>query len=65
MVVSVERVTQTLQSYAGTAVTAMQAELDEFDGYAQVGYGNYNEKEYRGVLNLPVIDDVAAARICW
>jgi len=28
VVVSVERVTQTLQSYAGTAVTATQAELD-------------------------------------
>jgi iron complex outermembrane recepter protein len=44
-------------------IVSKKPEFNKFDGYAQVGYGNYNEKEYRGALNLPVIDDIAAARI--
>lgn len=36
--------------------------FNKFEGYAQAGVGNYDEKEYRGALNVPLIDDVAAAR---
>ena len=43
-------------------IVSKKPEFNKFDGYAQVGYGNYDEKEYRGALNLPLIDDVAAAR---
>jgi iron complex outermembrane receptor protein len=43
-------------------IVSKKPELDKFDGYAQVGVGNYDEKEYRGALNLPLINDVAAAR---
>jgi iron complex outermembrane receptor protein len=43
-------------------IVSKKPEFNEFDGYAQVGYGNYDEKEYRGALNLPIIDDIAAAR---
>jgi len=43
-------------------IVSKKPEFNKFDGYAQVGYGNYDEKEYRGALNLPIIDDIAAAR---
>jgi len=41
-------------------IVSKKPEFNKFDGYAQVGYGNYDEKEYRGALNLPIIDDIAA-----
>jgi len=44
-------------------IVSKKPEMNKFDGYAQVGVGNYNEKEYRGALNLPVIDDLAALRL--
>ncbi|MBS0421979.1 MAG: TonB-dependent receptor [Proteobacteria bacterium] len=44
-------------------IVSKKPELNKFDGYAQVGYGNYDEKEYRGALNLPIVNDFAAARI--
>ena len=43
-------------------IVSKKPEMNQFDGYAQAGLGNYNEKEYRAALNLPLIDDVAAAR---
>ena len=43
-------------------IVSKKPEMNKFDGYAQVGVGNYNEKEYRGALNLPLVNDMAAAR---
>jgi len=43
-------------------IVSKKPEMNKFDGYAQVGVGNYSEKEYRGALNLPVINDLAALR---
>jgi iron complex outermembrane receptor protein len=43
-------------------IVSKKPEFNKFDGYAQVGVGNYDEKEYRGALNLPLVQDVAAAR---
>jgi iron complex outermembrane receptor protein len=44
-------------------IVSKKPEMNKFDGYAQVLVGNYDEKEYRGALNLPLLDDKAAARI--
>jgi len=44
-------------------IVSKKPEMNKFDGYAQFAVGNYDEKEYRGALNLPVINDIAAARI--
>lgn len=43
-------------------IVSKKPEMNKFDGYAQFAVGNYNEKEYRGALNLPLIDDTAAMR---
>jgi iron complex outermembrane receptor protein len=43
-------------------IVSKKPEMNKFDGYAQVAVGNYDEKEYRGALNLPVIEDIAVAR---
>src|SRR5882757_8259804 len=44
-------------------IVSKKPEMNKFDGYAQVGVGNYDEKEYRGALNLPLINDMAAIRL--
>jgi iron complex outermembrane recepter protein len=44
-------------------IVSKKPEMNKFDGYAQLGVGNYNEKEYRGALNLPLVNDIAAARL--
>jgi iron complex outermembrane receptor protein len=36
---------------------------NEFGGQLQVGYGNYNDRELNGEINLPIIDDKLLARI--
>src|SRR5882757_4765300 len=43
-------------------IVSKKPELNKFEGYAQVAVGNYDEKEYRGALNAPIIDDKAALR---
>jgi iron complex outermembrane receptor protein len=43
-------------------IVSKKPEMNKFDGYAQAAVGNYNEKEYRAALNLPLINDIAAAR---
>jgi iron complex outermembrane recepter protein len=43
-------------------IVSKKPEMNKFDGYAQLAVGNYNEKEYRGALNLPLVNDIAAAR---
>jgi iron complex outermembrane receptor protein len=36
---------------------------NEFGGQLQAGYGNYNDRELNGEINLPIIDDKLLARI--
>lgn len=36
---------------------------DDFGGRMSVGYGNYNDREVDGEINLPIIDDKLLARI--
>jgi iron complex outermembrane receptor protein len=43
-------------------IVSKKPQMNKFDGYAQLAVGNYDEKEYRGALNLPLIDDKAAMR---
>src|SRR5262249_45150549 len=43
-------------------IVSKKPEMNKFDGYAQAAVGNYDEKEYRAALNLPLINDIAAAR---
>jgi iron complex outermembrane receptor protein len=43
-------------------IVSKKPEMNKFDGYAQLSVGNYDEKEYRGALNLPLVNDIAAMR---
>jgi iron complex outermembrane receptor protein len=38
---------------------------DDFGGRLQVGYGNYNDREIDGEINLPIIDDKLLTRIAF
>jgi len=40
-------------------VISKKPDLDEFSGNMEVGIGNYNDRVYRGVLNVPVTDSLA------
>src|SRR2546421_5050635 len=43
-------------------IVSRKPELGKFDGYAQTALGSYDNREYRGALNLPV-GAIAAARL--
>lgn len=36
---------------------------NDFGGHLQVGYGNYNDREIDGVINLPIVSDTLLTRI--
>ena len=38
---------------------------DEFDGRVQVGFGNYNDREIDGAVDLPIISDTLLSRIAF
>jgi iron complex outermembrane receptor protein len=38
---------------------------DGLGGSLQLTYGNYNDREYNGVLNLPLVDDTLITRIAF
>jgi iron complex outermembrane recepter protein len=38
---------------------------NDFGGRIQLGYGNYNDREINGEINLPIIDDKLLARIAF
>jgi iron complex outermembrane receptor protein len=43
-------------------IVSKKPKLGEFEGYGEYSVGNYNQKELRGALNIPLIGDIAAAR---
>lgn len=40
----------------GTLTVRTNLPTDKFEGYAKAGYGNYDRREFEGMLNLPVND---------
>jgi iron complex outermembrane recepter protein len=50
----------------GGAVLLQTARLtNDFGGRLQVGYGNYNDREIDGEINLPIIGDKLLARVAF
>ena len=40
-------------------VISVRPKLGELGGYAQLGYGNFSQREFQGALNVPLGDDAA------
>jgi iron complex outermembrane receptor protein len=36
---------------------------NDFEGYGQVTFGNYNDKEFEGAVNIPIVDDKLLVRV--
>jgi iron complex outermembrane receptor protein len=47
----------------GAVLIAPQAPTNDFGGYIEGTYGNYDYKEVQGALNVPIIKDVLAVRL--
>ncbi len=49
------------QNATGGAIFISEADptLDEFNGWAEGQYGNYNDVRFRGAVNIPLTDDLA------
>jgi iron complex outermembrane receptor protein len=47
----------------GALTIATQQPTDRFEGYVEAGFGNYNEKNFTGVLNVPLVSDRLDARL--
>jgi iron complex outermembrane receptor protein len=47
----------------GAILYAPQAPTNDFGGNVGVSYGNFNDREFTGVVNLPLVKDVLALRI--
>ena len=47
----------------GAVLLVPQRPTDRFEGYIQGSYGNYNDRELEGVINVPIIPDVLKARL--
>ena len=43
-------------------IVSKKPKLGVFEGYGEYSVGNYDKKELRGALNLPLVGDIAAAR---
>ena len=41
----------------------MNSPSSEFEAFGDIQFGNYDQKMIRGVLNAPVIEDLAAVRV--
>jgi iron complex outermembrane receptor protein len=46
----------------GAVLLGPKKPTNEFDGYVQVQAGNYDDLEWEGAINLPVVDDKLAIR---
>lgn len=49
----------------GAVLLGPKKPTDKFEGYVQAQAGNYDDREYEGVLNLPLIDDTLMVRIAY
>jgi iron complex outermembrane receptor protein len=47
----------------GISVTSKAPTTEEFEGSVMVDYGSFNSLDLEGTLNIPIIEDVLAARI--
>ena len=47
----------------GAVLLVPQRPTDRFEGYIQGSYGNYNDREFEGVINVPIIPGVLKARL--
>jgi len=47
----------------GAVLLGPKEPTNEFDGYLQAQGGSYNDHEYEGALNLPVVDDKLMTRL--
>ena len=52
-------------SIGGALLLQSARPKSEFGGSVQVGYGNYNNREIDGAVDLPIISDVLLARIAF
>jgi iron complex outermembrane recepter protein len=50
-------------SVGGAILLQTARPTNDFGGHMQVGYGNYNDREFDGAVNLPIIDSVLLTRI--
>jgi len=48
---------------AGALTLRSTMPTNEFEGYAEINHGNFNQEAYKGVVNIPLIDDLLVARI--
>jgi len=49
----------------GAVVLTPHRPTDKLEGYLQAGYGNYNDRETEGVVNLPVVRDKLNVRLAF
>lgn len=47
----------------GAVLLVPKKPTNEFEGYAQAKYGNYDKVELEGVINLPVVEDKVLLRV--
>jgi len=48
---------------AGAIHVITKKPTDEFEAYGDVSFGNFNSQRVRGVVNVPILDGVLAARV--
>ncbi|MEE4204817.1 MAG: TonB-dependent receptor [Erythrobacter sp.] len=44
-------------------ITTKRPDLDEFGGFVNAGYGNYDEVSLQGAINVPIVQDALALRV--
>jgi iron complex outermembrane receptor protein len=49
----------------GAVLLSPNKPMDNFQGYLEAGYGNYDDREIEGVFNVPLIKDVLKARLAF
>lgn len=47
----------------GAVLFTSKRPTDQFEGFFQAGYGDFNNREVSGVINIPVIDDTLLVRL--
>jgi iron complex outermembrane receptor protein len=52
-------------SVGGDILLQTARPTNEFGGHIQASYGNYNDRELDGVVNLPLVSDVLLARVAF
>jgi iron complex outermembrane receptor protein len=50
-------------SIGGLISISPKKPTNDFEGYGQVTFGNYNDKEFEGAVNIPIVDDKLLVRV--